>query len=766
MKQTTIPFASKSSEVKSSDWQHGESSTWRIALGWIVLVGLLLLLCLRLTINEPIEDGAFLGSSSGMGAFTAQGYSSPGPLTILTCAVCSFCLSIAGIAGTLRISREKLWRLAGILLLCGWATVSALHASNKFAAMTGVFDLSMGILSGWTMAVVCYSDRRRQFAASILVGLLAVLCAKGFYEKYYELPTTLHYFYHHKAAFFAHMGWGPENPNVILFESRIKSQAVTGFLILSDSFAEVLLPLSLLCLPLSLFLFFRRGKSATVPIPTVSGMRKGHAVIAPKTLSAKQDIPPAIIPGIPILLLFIGSLAVLVFTLSKGGMASEAICLLIFLLGWLGRHWLKNHRWHTVIAAVLVVLTIAAGIVGWGLRHHGLPTKDLLYRWQYWTGAVRMVERHPLLGVGLNNFGYYYTRYKLPSAPEDVKDPHNPLVRLASEAGLPAALLWGLLVLAAFVAVVAKPEQESTDANIPKAKHVFPALFALFAVTWWMLQATITAPARGGPNEWTFIVLMAGIYAGVGFLGMVLANGAWVFLTSEQKRVAMLALALGGLGMCLYDQINLALVTGPVAMLLWMGLGTAQPRGNELSEIKIAGLRFAPHKPAGILLRRTGLAALCLATTASACLIWLPTEFNALPMNPAPWQKAYRIAVSTHNAQAALAAAKQVLRRKPRSQVWLGRKIKWEIDLRQNPRADVLRLLALNTTNARVRIGYAMTARSGLTIPERISQLRLALQLNSDLPKKELTRLNPAEVRNIQKEIAMLKMEVTSPATR
>ncbi len=727
------------------------TALWKAAACWTVLVGLLLILCIRLTTNEPIEDGAFSGSGAAIGAVTRGIYSSPGPRDILTMAVCAFCLAVAGFAAAEKMAREKLWRLAGIFLLTGCCTLSALHASNRFAAITGVFDMVMGMISGWAIAVVCSTDRRRQFVISVLVALLAVICAKCLYEKYFELPATLHYFLHHKEAFFRQMGWGPGNPNILLFQSRVKAGAVTGFLNLSDGLAEVLLPLSLICLPMALFLFSQRRKVAE---SSAGNVARGKYAQRKDTTNSDNEIPPAVIPGAPLCILFILSLVVLVFTLSKGGMASEVICLVALGVGWVYRESLGRRRWSAAAAVLAMALVLAGSIIGWGILRHGLPTKDLLYRWQYWTGAARMVEHHPMLGVGLNNFGYYYTHYKLPSAPEDVKDPHNPLVRLASEAGLPAAALWGILALAAFLLVIGRPAMEQADTAA--RRYVHPAFLAVFVLGWWIIQMALTAPVKDSPGEAKFLLLMAGSFACIGFLGMVLANGAWAFLNSEQKRVVLLALALGAAGMCLYDQINLALITGPVAMLFWICLGAAQPVAADSARESRHAVTWAPHAAAAGALRHGLLALAALTAAAAICFIWLPAETGRLAMDPQPWQQAYMKAAVTHRTRAALVAVDHVLACKPRSQIWLARKIELTIAMGRNPRAEVLRLLSINTTNPRVRIGYAMTARSGLTLPERIAQLKLALQLNSDLPKKELTRLNPREIKRIREEIAVL----------
>lgn len=74
-----------------------------------------------------------------------------------------------------------------------------------------------------------------------------------------------------------------------------------------------------------------------------------------------------------------------------------------------------------------------------------------------------------------------------------------------------------------------------------------------------------------------------------------------------------------------------------------------------------------------------------------------------------------------------------------------------------DPRQDVLKLLSINRTDARVRLPYAETSRAGLTVAQRIAELKLALKLNGALPKDELERLSAKEVAGIKAEIKNLE---------
>ncbi len=75
------------------------------------------------------------------------------------------------------------------------------------------------------------------------------------------------------------------------------------------------------------------------------------------------------------------------------------------------------------------------------MYHHSLPGKSLTFRWYYWIGAGRLVAQQPLIAVGWDNFGEHYLAVRLPEAPEEVKDPHNFIVRAFAELGVPGGVL-------------------------------------------------------------------------------------------------------------------------------------------------------------------------------------------------------------------------------------------------------------------------------------------------------------------------------------
>ncbi|MEK6246771.1 MAG: O-antigen ligase family protein, partial [Planctomycetales bacterium] len=81
--------------------------------------------------------------------------------------------------------------------------------------------------------------------------------------------------------------------------------------------------------------------------------------------------------------------------------------------------------------------------------------RSLEVRWEYWISSSEMIADHIWAGCGPGNFQERYTAYKLPSAVEEVGDPHNFLFEVWSTAGTPSMLAM-LAVLGCFYLQVSK----------------------------------------------------------------------------------------------------------------------------------------------------------------------------------------------------------------------------------------------------------------------------------------------------------------------
>ncbi|MDF2690186.1 MAG: hypothetical protein K0S29_41 [Gammaproteobacteria bacterium] len=91
----------------------------------------------------------------------------------------------------------------------------------------------------------------------------------------------------------------------------------------------------------------------------------------------------------------------------------------------------------------LLYFVLYHGLVHLPLRHLSLLDPD--NRLQIWGVAITLIKAHPLLGVGPMHFSYYAYAYE-----QLVAHPHNAILMIACEWGIPAALMiisviaWGL----------------------------------------------------------------------------------------------------------------------------------------------------------------------------------------------------------------------------------------------------------------------------------------------------------------------------------
>jgi hypothetical protein len=97
-----------------------------------------------------------------------------------------------------------------------------------------------------------------------------------------------------------------------------------------------------------------------------------------------------------------------------------------------------------VVIGSLVALLSIAGILDREILSQA--GRSLAFRLEYWQATIAMIADHPLLGVGDGNFQEYYTAYKLPQASETIADPHNFLFEIAAAAGVPALLIFLVLM--------------------------------------------------------------------------------------------------------------------------------------------------------------------------------------------------------------------------------------------------------------------------------------------------------------------------------
>jgi len=203
-----------------------------------------------------------------------------------------------------------------------------------------------------------------------------------------------------------------------------------------------------------------------------------------------------------------------------------ALFLLVLLPG-RARHWLAWQFFAMLIGCFIYstfdYFTINNGLYGLGgITKRGLSDSG---RWPLWLSAFEMIKDHPLLGIGPMHFAFN----NFPIAAH----PHNAVLHIAAEYGLPAALIVGYLVVALLKTAVAwciKPTySENPQINIALTASLVCGLcdsllsgniimpqsqVILFMVGGWLIgrnqtMALKTAKRQSLHNSWRTLILIA-----------------------------------------------------------------------------------------------------------------------------------------------------------------------------------------------------------------------------------------------------------------
>ena len=316
-----------------------------------------------------------------------------------------------------------------MLGLVGWHTVAALVAAVQGSprpAVTMLWEwVSMGLTFLLARRIITTGAIARGLI-TVMVGLAVGLSLVAIEQRYFSMPQDHRVFEqarHDPVKLYELTGeWLlPSSPELTRFENRLVSQQPSATFALTNSLAGFLVPWSLLLAAVLLDGGFWTT-SGWLRI-TMGGVALG-AVISALFLTGSRTAILAAAAGI----------ACMGATRVK-----------------------KRHNSRFLLTVVLILVAFAG--FGSFLAFQGGLGRDAFYgaarsvafRAEYWQATLRMIADQPLLGGGPGQFQDFYTRYKLPTASEEIQDPHNWLLEVAATAGIPAgALLLSLLIVIAW----------------------------------------------------------------------------------------------------------------------------------------------------------------------------------------------------------------------------------------------------------------------------------------------------------------------------
>ncbi len=353
--------------------------------------------------------------------------------------------------------------VAVLVVLCIGAALNGAQYGSPRPAVNMLFEwLSFGLIYFLARQLVRTPSETRVLVA-IMVALAVVMTAYGFYQVFVGLPATRAAYAENpdEALRAAGQWFPPGSPARQQFENRLQSTEPFATFALTNSLAGFLAPWSIVALAIFLGQFTLPRAS---PGPAEQGLRASRW--------------PWVASSMGLAACVVAILACLVLTKSRSAYVAVAAGVLLF--PWfdpeLRRRWLGKRLLLTI--AGIVVLLILGAVAAKGLDVHVLTeaTKSLGYRLEYWRSTLVMIAHRPWLGVGPGNFQDFYTQYKLPTASEEIRDPHNFLLEVWATAGTFALVALGTaLCLLAWRAwnqrsvPLAEPDAAKRSSPEPKA---------------------------------------------------------------------------------------------------------------------------------------------------------------------------------------------------------------------------------------------------------------------------------------------------------
>lgn len=375
-----------------------------------------------------------------------------------------------------------------LTLLAIWAALSPIWSSDKFAAVVGVAHFIGGVAILWASAQLVRDWARLRIVAGVCFGLLLAMIAYGLIYRFVELPDLRESIQNNWTKILMQRGWEAGSFMETQFRRKVMAGEMVGFNSSPNSFAAMLVML----LVVSIGAMIQRLQDRD--------SRGWGTIIA-------ISIPLAAI--------------VLWFTQSRTAFATPIIAATCFAMLAIAGRTIARRRALVFIGCIALILICAGALIAYGATHGNLAHDSLTFRWRYWIGSTRLFLAHPIIGVGWNNFGDSYLAFREAIASEEIKDPHNLFVRVATELGAVGLVL----------------------------------VIAWLTMLWWEMTsparvATVenrVAPAR--PNaalKKLTVIASLGIGLNILFSVDLAQDISWVFLETL-KRLLYLALILTGL---------------------------------------------------------------------------------------------------------------------------------------------------------------------------------------------------------------------------
>jgi hypothetical protein len=339
-----------------------------------------------------------------------------------------------------------------LLALGTLAFASVGWASDRFIAGIGGLQLFAGTTLVWSMSQLVRSWLRLRIIAGVCAGLLIVYVAQGLLYRFVELPDTQRMFERTRDEFLQQRGWEPDSFQARQFERKLMAGEMTIFSASPNTYSAALVGLGVIGAGLA--------------------------------LQRRRDGDD---PGwwLPLILISAAAYGMIFLAQTRAAMLSPLLAGVAFWFAWRYQAALRAYSRRAFWASLALVGAVSAAIVGHGMYHGTLFHDSLTFRWDYWLGSWPAFLERPIVGWGYGNFVTAYLPHRLVRAAEEIRDPHNVVVRTFVELGAIGGAILVLAILRGAWAVtraIVPPTVAPAGSKQPVIWAVF--LLALSGVTW------------------------------------------------------------------------------------------------------------------------------------------------------------------------------------------------------------------------------------------------------------------------------------------
>ncbi len=406
----------------------------------------------------------------------------------------------------------------GLGLIAAAGVVSCLAASNKRLAVNATIDWLCAPLLAIALANLLRSAWLRHVLLSAVIASAIAQSVQCVEQAAIGFDETWQHYYSIREDLWAKQGVELDSAKAEQFEHRLRAREATGFLQHSNLTGSYLVLAGLAALGICISRFRQAG---------------GFAGYVPAAFLA--------------ILIAIA----LVLTKSRGAFVAALAGLLVFALFRIARRFPRWPR-RPLVWVGWGLFSLGLGmVIACGCINGKLPGVSLMFRWQYWSASLAMFLRHPLTGVGRENFGRHYTQFKSIESPEEVANPHDLFVQAGCD--------WGIIGLVGLVVMLigwtwraAAPTQMETVAK-DRSRNWLAWAISLIAV-----MTLVRLPLLGSMNA-NFLYYSSMVIGLAWLFGFWIVAGRTTTHASANAAIIRHGAIAGLLAFLVHDLINFAL---------------------------------------------------------------------------------------------------------------------------------------------------------------------------------------------------------------